>query len=117
MIAGDFARFMEEVHGHPPFPWQSEAVAEILRTGTWPSLVDVPTGLGKTSMLDVAVFILAMSAGGDAPSGLGDAGFSSSWIGASSSTRPKHTAGAWPRPWRQLLQEACRRRSPAGFVD
>jgi CRISPR-associated helicase cas3, anaes-subtype len=71
MIAGDFARFMEEVHGHPPFPWQSEAVAEILRTGTWPSLVDVPTGLGKTSMLDVAVFILAMSAGGDAPSGLG----------------------------------------------
>src|SRR5512143_2262005 len=28
----------------------------------WPSLIDVPTGLGKTSMLDVAVFVAAATA-------------------------------------------------------
>ena len=71
MIAGDFDLFMEELHGHRPFPWQSDVVADMLRTGTWPSLVDVPTGLGKTSMLDAAVFVLAMCAGGEAASGLG----------------------------------------------
>ena len=71
MIASDFDRFTEEVHGHRPFPWQSDVVADILRKGSWPSLVDVPTGLGKTSMLDVAVFVLAMCAGGEAASGLG----------------------------------------------
>ncbi len=71
MIASDFNQFMLEVHGHPPFPWQSAAVTNILQRGCWPSLVDVPTGLGKTSMLDVAVFIMAMSAGGEAPRDLG----------------------------------------------
>ena len=71
MIAGDFDLFMEELHGHRPFPWQSDVVADMLRAGTWPSLVDVPTGLGKTSMLDAAVFVLAMCAGGEAASGLG----------------------------------------------
>jgi len=71
MIASDFDQFMLEVHGHPPFPWQSAAVVDILDKGCWPSLVDIPTGLGKTSMLDVAVFVLAMSAGGEAPPGLG----------------------------------------------
>ena len=71
MIASDFDQFMLEVHGHPPFPWQSAAVVDILDKGCWPSLVDIPTGLGKTSMLDVAVFVLAMSAGGETPPGLG----------------------------------------------
>lgn len=71
MITSDFDQFVHEVHGHAPFPWQSAAVEAIVRNGTWPSSVDVPTGLGKTTMLDVAVFILALSAGGDAPQGLG----------------------------------------------
>ncbi|MDO4888670.1 MAG: type I-U CRISPR-associated helicase/endonuclease Cas3 [Actinomycetaceae bacterium] len=71
MNVTDFTRFMQEVHGHPPFPWQSEVVEEAVERGTWPALVDVPTGLGKTSMLDVAVFLLALSAGGEAPAGLG----------------------------------------------
>ncbi|MBE6484272.1 MAG: type I-U CRISPR-associated helicase/endonuclease Cas3 [Actinomycetaceae bacterium] len=71
MNVTDFAQFMQEVHGHPPFPWQSEVVEEAVEQGTWPAVVDVPTGLGKTSMLDVAVFLLALSAGGEAPAGLG----------------------------------------------
>ena len=71
MIPADFARFMQEVHGHPPFAWQSKVVEDTLRHGTWPSLVDVPTGLGKTSMLDAAVFLLALGTDGSAPAGLG----------------------------------------------
>ena len=71
MNVEDFDSFMGQVHGHPPFPWQSRVVTEALERGTWPALVDVPTGLGKTSMLDIAVFLLAMSAGGEAPAGLG----------------------------------------------
>lgn len=71
MIVAEFVDFMEQIHGHPPFPWQTTMVKEVVERGEWPSLVDVPTGLGKTSMLDVAVFVLAMSAGGDAPQYLG----------------------------------------------
>ncbi|WP_136193444.1 type I-G CRISPR-associated helicase/endonuclease Cas3g [Actinomyces procaprae] len=71
MKATDFAKFMREVHGHDPFPWQSAVVEEVVERGSWPALVDVPTGLGKTSMLDVAVFLLALSAGGEAPADLG----------------------------------------------
>lgn len=71
MISADFARFMQEVHGHPPFTWQSKIVDDTLGRGTWPALVDVPTGLGKTSMLDAAVFLLALGADGSGPAGLG----------------------------------------------
>lgn len=71
MNVGDFDSFMRQVHGYPPFPWQSQVVTEAVERGAWPALVDAPTGLGKTSMLDIAVFLLAMSAGGEAPAGLG----------------------------------------------
>jgi CRISPR-associated endonuclease/helicase Cas3 len=57
--AADFAEFYRAVHGHGTFPWQEQVVAKVLADGTWPDLVDVPTGLGKTSMLDVAVFVAA----------------------------------------------------------
>lgn len=60
--AADFPAFYETVHGHAPFPWQHALVADVLASGRWPSLVDVPTGLGKTSMLDVAVFVAAATA-------------------------------------------------------
>lgn len=59
--ADAFGAFYRAVHGHDPFPWQQDITERILRDG-WPDLVDVPTGLGKTSMLDVAVFVLAVTA-------------------------------------------------------
>ena len=58
----DFAVFYQAVHGHGPFPWQEGLVADVLASRCWPELVDVPTGLGKTSMLDVAVFVAAATA-------------------------------------------------------
>lgn len=55
----DFAAFFQEVHGYCPFPWQESLVRRVLDRG-WPALIDVPTGLGKTAVLDVAVFLSAL---------------------------------------------------------
>ncbi|MEV5568715.1 type I-U CRISPR-associated helicase/endonuclease Cas3 [Spirillospora sp. NPDC052269] len=59
MTADDFDAFVREVHGHGPFPWQQALVADILQTGCWPDMLDVPTGLGKTSLIDVFAFVAA----------------------------------------------------------
>jgi CRISPR-associated endonuclease/helicase Cas3 len=60
--AEDFAAFYGSVHGVEPFPWQQRLATDVLAGGRWPDLVDVPTGLGKTSVLDVAVFVAAATA-------------------------------------------------------
>lgn len=56
----DFSDFYREIHGHNPFPWQRDLPRQIVDAGCWPGLIDVPTGLGKTSMLDVGVFLAAL---------------------------------------------------------
>ena len=58
----DFATFFEAVRGRPPFTWQRRFVAQVVQDGRWPDLVDLPTGAGKTSLLDIAVFALALDA-------------------------------------------------------
>ncbi|MCX4242534.1 type I-G CRISPR-associated helicase/endonuclease Cas3g [Paraliomyxa miuraensis] len=55
----DFVPFMTEVTGHPPFPWQRRLLDVVLESG-WPSLLDLPTGTGKTSTILVALFALAL---------------------------------------------------------
>ncbi|HXF97374.1 MAG TPA: type I-U CRISPR-associated helicase/endonuclease Cas3 [Gaiellaceae bacterium] len=60
LSAEDFAAFVQAVHGHSPFPWQEDLLEQALHD-QWPS-IRVPTGLGKTSVVDVAVFALAMQA-------------------------------------------------------
>ncbi|MCL2090400.1 MAG: type I-U CRISPR-associated helicase/endonuclease Cas3 [Micrococcales bacterium] len=57
-----FEEFFRVVHGFPPFPWQKDLVRQVLDRGEWPSLVDIPTGMGKTAMLDVSLFVLAATA-------------------------------------------------------
>lgn len=60
LTAADFAGFVADIHpGRDPFPWQQALVDTIVKTGRWPDGVDVPTGLGKTALLDVAVFLTA----------------------------------------------------------
>lgn len=55
-----FSAFVAEVHrGRRPFPWQVALLARVAEEG-WPDVIDVPTGLGKTSVLDVAVFAAAL---------------------------------------------------------
>jgi CRISPR-associated endonuclease/helicase Cas3 len=59
--ADDFAEFYSAIHpGRDPFPWQAALARRVAREGGWPAVIDVPTGLGKTSVLDVAVFAAAL---------------------------------------------------------
>jgi CRISPR-associated endonuclease/helicase Cas3 len=57
-----FPAFFEAVHGWRPFPWQQALLHRVLDHG-WPALIDVPTGLGKTAVLDVAVYATALGSG------------------------------------------------------
>ncbi|MCA9491299.1 MAG: type I-U CRISPR-associated helicase/endonuclease Cas3 [Myxococcales bacterium] len=57
----DFATFYRDVHGYDPFPWQRTLLERVMTEGRgWPALLDLPTGSGKTSALDVALFALAL---------------------------------------------------------
>ena len=58
----DFARFFRSVHGCEPFPWQQALVDRLAGSDTWPDVLDLPTGSGKTAALDAAVFHLALRA-------------------------------------------------------
>ena len=55
----DFAAFFRDVHGCEPFPWQQRLTTQVLDRGAWPKVIDLPTGTGKTAVLDTAVFAMA----------------------------------------------------------
>ena len=55
----DFKDFFEDVHGKLPFKWQTELVQRICDKG-WPKALDMPTSSGKTAVIDMAVFHLAL---------------------------------------------------------
>ena len=44
--------------GRPPFPWQVRLARTVTSTG-WPAQIGVPTGLGKTACIDIAVWAMA----------------------------------------------------------
>lgn len=63
-MSGDvvpFRRFYRAVNGRDPLPWQ-ERLAERAVSNGWPSEIGVPTGLGKTATIDIAVWALAATA-------------------------------------------------------
>lgn len=62
LVVQDFSAFFAAVHGHEPFAWQVELAERVCSDAGWPAALDVPTGLGKTAVLDVAVFALALQA-------------------------------------------------------
>jgi len=62
LTSEEFSDFFLEVHGYSPFPWQKRLAAHVARTGDWPEVLDLPTGAGKTAVLDIAVFQLALDA-------------------------------------------------------
>jgi CRISPR-associated endonuclease/helicase Cas3 len=63
--APSFADFYRAVHGREPFPWQERLARQVAGTDRWPEQVGVPTGLGKTACLDIAVWWLATQADRD----------------------------------------------------
>ncbi|MDG4832985.1 type I-U CRISPR-associated helicase/endonuclease Cas3 [Solwaraspora sp. WMMD1047] len=61
----DFGAFFAAVRGgQRPFRWQERLLDHILRTGRWPDQLVAPTGSGKTSVVDVHVFAVALMASG-----------------------------------------------------
>ena len=61
LTAADFDTYFEAVHGDKPYPWQSRLTRQVLEGGGWPDVIDLPTGAGKTAVLDTAIFALAVS--------------------------------------------------------
>lgn len=65
--ARDFTTFFSEVwDGFEPFVWQNELAEQVIEQRRWPDLVDIPTGLGKTVTIDIALFALAVEASTEA---------------------------------------------------
>lgn len=58
----DFPAFFKAIHGDDPFLWQQRLLGNVIETGRWPRTIAAPTGAGKTAVLDVALFHLAMEA-------------------------------------------------------
>ena len=58
--AADFTAFFRDVHGCEPFAWQQRLTTQVLERRAWPKVIDLPTGTGKTAVLDTAVFAMAM---------------------------------------------------------
>lgn len=64
----DFSEFFAALNGgYAPFTWQQELVAHIVETGSWPDRIVAPTGAGKSSVVDVHLFVNALFACGTGP--------------------------------------------------
>lgn len=56
-----FGDFHAAVHdGKRPFAWQLRLLEQIVDDKAWPSVLDLPTGVGKTTCIDIALFALAL---------------------------------------------------------
>ena len=64
----DFGDFFEAVHGagKRPFTWQEDLLRHLVNTGTWPEQIVAPTGAGKSSIVEIHVFAVALFAVGAA---------------------------------------------------
>jgi CRISPR-associated endonuclease/helicase Cas3 len=58
----DFTAFHLAVHGRVPFAWQSRLLQQVVKNRAWPEVLDLPTGSGKTTCIDIALFALALDA-------------------------------------------------------
>ena len=60
-----FPEFYQAINGRDPFPWQSRLAKRLATDGTWPDdikEIGVPTGMGKTACLEIAIWWLASQA-------------------------------------------------------
>lgn len=63
LSTSDFDAFHKAVHGgKPPFAWQQRLLETIVAAKAWPRVLDLPTGTGKTTCIDIALFALALDA-------------------------------------------------------
>ena len=57
-----FGNFYRAINKRDPFPWQRRLASKVISTDRWPREIGIPTGLGKTSCLDIAIWWLASQA-------------------------------------------------------
>ena len=57
-----FGDWYRVVNGRYPFPWQERLANQVAAGSDWPGLVGIPTGLGKTACIDIAIWALAYQA-------------------------------------------------------
>lgn len=68
LALSDFSQFFgdlwrrEDEERPQPFPWQTDLVSQLAEQRRWPDLCDLPTGSGKTSVLEIAIFLQALEA-------------------------------------------------------
>ncbi len=60
-----FDEWFYALNGCEPFPWQKRLFLRWLcpkepRNSRWPSTISIPTACGKTSLIELAVFALAV---------------------------------------------------------
>ena len=57
-----FPEFYRAINNRDPFPWQARLAEQVAADERWPSEIGVPTGLGKTACLEIAIWWLASQA-------------------------------------------------------
>ncbi|MFA7236701.1 MAG: type I-U CRISPR-associated helicase/endonuclease Cas3 [Phycisphaeraceae bacterium] len=60
-----FPKTFEQLTGHLPFPWQETLFHEWFNQGRVPESCNLPTGLGKTSV--IAIWLIALAKGAQVP--------------------------------------------------
>ncbi len=58
-----FDAYFRAVHDCEPYPWQMRLTQEVLASERWPEVIELPTGAGKTAVLDTALYTLAARPG------------------------------------------------------
>ena len=64
----DFGSFFGALHnGRAPFAWQFRLLDHLVRDRRWPDRIVAPTGAGKTAVIEVHIFAVALMASGAGP--------------------------------------------------
>lgn len=62
----DFKEAFCRITGHAPYPWQDRLYSRLIR-GDVPDVLDIPTGLGKTSVVPIWLIALSHASSADRP--------------------------------------------------
>ena len=54
-----FYTFFKDIYGFEPYSWQLRLASHVLEMGRFPDEINLPTGSGKTALVDIAIFALA----------------------------------------------------------